>query len=178
MNPFNAPIESISLGGSRRQMRDLLNERSLHRISHVMESECVGIRTAAHRMNLSVSQVRAESDATYDLRLSDLYRWQSALRVPVGELLNEPATDLSPAVAWRGVMLNAMRTARSIQALSDQEAVQSLAMILVQKLEELMPELNQVPAWPLQGQRRTGDELGAIVDKQQSDDFFDNYADE
>jgi hypothetical protein len=154
-----------------------LNRQSLHRISNVMESECVGMRTAAQRMNLSMSQVRAESEATYDLRLSDLYRWQVALRVPVSELLNEPATDLSPAVAWRGQMLKAMRTARSIQALTDQEGVNSLAMILVQNLEALMPELNQVPAWPLQGRRRTGDELGAVVDRRLSDDFFDNYVD-
>ena len=66
-----------------------------------MESEGVGVRTAAQRMNLSMAQVRAESEPSYDLRLSDLYRWQAALRVPVGELLNEPDTDLSPR--WHGV---------------------------------------------------------------------------
>jgi len=74
-------------------------------------------------------------------------------------------------------MLKVMRTARSIQALTDQDAVQSLAMILILRLEELMPELNAVPAWPLQGQRRTGDEMGAVVDKQLPEDFFDNVVD-
>jgi len=177
MNPFHVPIEPLGMAGSRRRMCDSVVGQALHRIPHVMESECVGVRTAAHRMNLSMSQVRAEAEATYDLRLSDLYRWQLALRVPVGELLNEPATDLSPLVAWCGQMLKVMRTARSIQALTDQDAVQSLAMILILRLEELMPELNAVPAWPLQGQRRTGDEMGAVVDKQLPEDFFDNVVD-
>ena len=74
-------------------------------------------------------------------------------------------------------MLKVMRTARSIEALTDQDGVHSLAMILVESLEALMPELNQVPAWPLQGQRRTSDDLGAVVDRRLSDDFFDRYAD-
>ncbi len=177
MNPFDDRIEPLSIAGSRRKVCISQNTQALHRISRVMESECVGVRTAAQRMNRSMSQVRAESEPSCDLRLSDLYRWQAALKVPVGELLNEPLTDLSPAVAWRGRMLKVMRTARSIQALTDQEVVHSLAMILVQSLEALMPELNQVPAWPLQGQRRTSDELGAVVDRRLSDDFFDSYAD-
>lgn len=177
MNPFNAPMDNFSIAGSRRKVCVTPPMQALHRIYAVMESEGVGVRTASQRMNLSMSHVRAESAPSYDLRLSDLYRWQAALRVPVGELLNEPATDLSPAVAWRGRMLKVMRTARSIQALTDQDGVHSLATILVQSLEELMPELNQVPAWPLQGQRRTGDELGAAVDRRISDDFFDCHVD-
>lgn len=177
MNPFNAPIEHPNMSGSRRNTYIPSSAPALHRISEVMEAECVGVRTAALRMKLSMSQVRAESEPTSDLRLSDLYRWQAALRVPIGELLNEPVTDLSPAVAWRGRMLKVMRTARSIEALTDQECVHSLAMILVQSLEALMPELDQVPAWPLQGQLRTGDELGAAADRRLSDDFFDYYVD-
>lgn len=177
MNSFQSPIDSVNVAGSRRQSRGSASGQPLHRIVRVMENECVGIRTAAHRMNVSMAQIRSEAETTYDLRLSDLYRWQSALRVPVGELLNEPATNLSPAVAWRGRMLKVMRTMRSIQVIANEEAVQSLAMIVVQQLEEMMPELNQVSAWPLQGQRRTGDELGAVVDKQVSDDFFDHHFD-
>jgi hypothetical protein len=177
MNPFQSPIDSISMAGSRRQTCGSAPNQSLHRIARVMEIECVGMRAAAHRMNLPTSQARAESEASYDLRLSDLYRWQSALKVPVGELLNEPATGLSPAVAWRGRLLKVMRTLRSIQALADDEAIQSLAMLVVQQLEEMMPELNQVTAWPLQGRRRTGDEYGAVVEKQLSDDFFDGHPD-
>ncbi|QDT73538.1 hypothetical protein I41_27270 [Lacipirellula limnantheis] len=177
MNPFNAPIEPLNTSGSRRRTCISPSLQALHRISEVMETECVGVRTAAERMNLSMSQVRAECEPSCDLRLSELYRWQAALRVPVGELLNEPVTDLSPAVAWRGRMLKVMRTARSIEALTDQECVHSLAMILVQSLEALMPELDQVPAWPLQGQPRTGDELGVAADRRLSEDFFDTYVD-
>lgn len=142
-----------------------------------MEQECVGVRTAARRMNVPSSQVRVECQPTCDLKLSDVYRWQEALNVPVADILSEPDMSLSPAVAWRGQLLKAMRTVRSIQLLVDDEAVQSLTMMLVQQLTDMMPELTNVTAWPSQGRQRTNDELGAIADKPLPHDFFDQSLD-
>lgn len=53
------------------------------------------------------------------------------------------------------------------------DIVKRLAMIIEQNLEALMPELNQVSAWPPLGQRR--DDLGTAVDRRLSDDFFNSY---
>lgn len=124
-------------------------------------------------MNVPSSQVRVESQPTYDLKLSELYRWQAALNVPTTDLLMEPDSGLSPSIALRGQLLKAMKTLRSIQVCVHDEALQSLTQMLAQQLTDMMPELSQVPAWPLQGRQRTNNELGAIADKPLPDDFFD-----
>jgi hypothetical protein len=179
MRSFDHSAEVVSVAGSRRQLAapklaGPASERPLHRIAQVMQQEGVGLRTAARRMNVSPPQARAESDATCDLTLSDLYRWQTALNVPVADLLIEPEVALSPAVAWRSQLVKAMRTVRSIQLLVDDEAVQTLTIQLIKQLTDMMPELTDVAPWPLKGRPRTTDELGAIAEKQLPDDYFDS----
>ncbi len=50
---------------------------------------------------MDVKTVRQQEEETSDLRLSDLYRWQQALDVPVNELLTEDAEPLSRPVMER-----------------------------------------------------------------------------
>lgn len=154
----------------RRQER--FSGPPLHRIAKVMEQEGISPRSAARQMNLVQSQVYEESHPSCDLRLSALYRWQRILQVPLADLLNEPDRTLSPQVRLRSSLLKAMRTVRTIQERAVEDGIQTLAARLAEQLTEMMPELQTVPSWPAVGQRRTLDELGAVVENQISDLFF------
>jgi hypothetical protein len=152
--------------------RERFSGPPLHRIAEVMQQEGVSPRSAARQMNVPQAQIYEESHASCDLRLSALYRWQKILEVPLADLLNEPERTLSPQVRLRSSLLKAMRTVRTIQERSQEDATQTLAGRLVEQLTEMMPELQTVPSWPAVGQRRTLDELGAVVENQISDLFF------
>jgi hypothetical protein len=160
-------------GSGSRRMLCSSQERPLHRIADVMQQESIKPRTASRRMQVPVSQVRAQQDAYCDISLSDLYRWQTALRVPLVDLLVDPGYPLSVPVQLRANLLKAMKTIRSIQENAEQESVKILAENLVQQLVDMMPELREVPAWPTVGQRRTNDELGAVADRRLPDTMFD-----
>jgi hypothetical protein len=153
-------------------MRIVESGAKWHRIAEVMEQERVSPRAAALRMNLTQSQVQAEANPASDLRISDLYRWQAALEVPLAEMLREPGNELSPQVRFRSSLLKIMRTVRSLQDHTDGGRTRNLVMTLAGQLLELMPELKHVSAWPVFGQRRRSEEMGAIADKRVSDDFF------
>jgi hypothetical protein len=173
VNPGESDANPMNTAGGRRMRRNIkFSGPPLHRIADVMEQEGVSARSAARQMNLTQLQVYEEAHPACDLRLSALYRWQEALSVPVCELLNEPDPSLSPQVRLRSSLLKAMRTVRTIQERAQEDAVQQLALRLAEQLTEMMPELVTVPSWPVVGQRRTMDELGAVVEKQLSDLFF------
>jgi hypothetical protein len=173
VNPGHFNGNHLNSAGSRRMRRNIkLSGPALHRIAVVMEQEGISPRSAARQMNLTQLQVYEESHPSCDLRLSALYRWQTALQVPVGDLLREPDPSLSPQVRLRCNLLKAMRTVRTIQERAQQDDIQALAGRLAEQLTELMPELASVPSWPAVGQRRTMDEMGAVVDHQMSDLFF------
>jgi hypothetical protein len=163
-------LENVS--ASRRMPRNH-QDHPLHRIAEVMQQEGIRARTASRRMRAPLSQVRVQQDAYCDLSLSDLYRWQSALRVPLVDLLVDPGYPLSTPVQLRANLLKAMKTVRSIQENADQESIKTLAENLVQQFVDMMPELQEVPAWPTVGQRRTNDELGATAHRQLPDALFD-----
>ena len=65
-----------------------------------------------------------------------------------------------------------MKTVRSIQEKSEDEVIDRLAARLAGQLMDLMPELKEVSSWPSVGQRRTLDELGAIVERILPESFF------
>jgi hypothetical protein len=70
-------------------------KRCLHRIADARRRQGVSVRSAARRMGTSMDQVRRQEDPCADLSLSDLYRWQEALEVPVADLLVESDAPLS-----------------------------------------------------------------------------------
>ena len=121
-------------------------------------------RCVAKRMGITVAEVRAQECAAHDLRLSELYRWQAALEVPLNELLSEPEDTLAPEVLDRARMLRAMKTARAVLTKARSAEQKRLAQNLVDQLTDVMPELKAVPAWPSVGQRRTSEELGRLVE--------------
>ena len=158
-------IDLGPVSGSRRRASTRPMLKPLHRAAEVMQQEGISLRSIAGRMNLSAERARAELDPRRDLRLSELYRWQAALNVPVVDLLVHPGTGLSGSVQLRAELLKLMKTVRSIQEKSEDEAIDRLAARLAGQLMDLMPELKDVSSWPSIGQRRTLDELGAIVER-------------
>lgn len=148
-----------------------LDKRPMHRIAEVRSQQGVSIRSAARRMGVPVDQVRREEAVEADIKLSDLYRWQQALEVPVADLLVELDAPLSSAVLSRARMLRVMKTVRALQEANSDASIGRLANMLEGQLLEIMPELEEVSAWHSVGQRRTQDELGRVAEQPISDNF-------
>jgi len=160
------------VSASRRHIVTQTPRQPLHRAEEVMQQEKVTVRTVARRMKVSADQVNSELDPRRDLRLSELYRWQAALKVPIAELLSHPGTGLSESIQLRAKLLKMMKTVRSIQEKSEDEAIDRLAARLASQLMDLMPELKEVAPWPIVGKRRSLDELGAITERVMPDSMF------
>jgi transcriptional regulator with XRE-family HTH domain len=137
----------------------------LHRIQEVRRLQGMSLRTAARQLGADVRNIRAQEQATTDLRLTDLYNWQRALEVPVAELLVDDDEPLSRPVRERGAMLKIMKTARSLLESVPTGPARRMAENLVQQLLELMPELKEVTPWHSVGQRRSLDEMGRIAEQ-------------
>jgi transcriptional regulator with XRE-family HTH domain len=147
--------------------------QSLHRLGEVRRREGITRREVARRLNISAREVQELEQPSADMPLSDLYRWQKVLQVPLAELLNEPQTELSPPVQLRARLLRAMKTVRSIQEVARQASIQRLAVVLVEQILEIMPELKDTIAWPAVGHRRRQDELGQAFYRGLSLEFRD-----
>ena len=147
-------------------------DRPLHRIAEIRKKQGISLRSAARRMKTSLDQVRRQEDATTDMPLSDLYRWQESLQVPIAELLVDLDDPLSAPIMTRARLVRVMKTAQAIKESSEDESVGRLCQMLEQQLVELMPELKDVSAWHAVGQRRTQDELGRAVERTLPESFF------
>ena len=139
--------------------------QALHRIGEVRRLQGMSLRTAARQLETDVRSIRAQEQATTDLKLSDLYRWQQALEVPVSELLVDTDDRLSRPVRERGALLKVMKSARAIVELAHPGPARRMAENLVTQLLELMPELAEVSPWHSVGQRRSLDEMGRIAEQ-------------
>jgi hypothetical protein len=156
----------------RRSAATSVKSRQLQQLGEARRRQGLSIRCVAQRLNKSVGDVRAQEEEDADILLSELYRWQSVLEVPLDELLHEPQDALSPRVLMRARMLRVMKTARALRAQARSEAEHRLAKLLISQLIEIMPELKEVAAWPTVGHRRTADELGRIAEHPIPDDFM------
>lgn len=144
----------------------------LHRIQEVRRLQGMSLRTAARQLGTDIRSIRAQEQSTTDLRLSDLYNWQRALDVPVGELLVDDDGPLSRPVRERGAMLKIMKTARSLVEATQPGPARRMAENLVEQLLDLMPELREVSPWHSVGQRRSLDEMGRIAEQPIGDPGF------
>jgi transcriptional regulator with XRE-family HTH domain len=134
--------------------------RPLHRIGEVRVQQEVSLRTAARHLGVDLRTVREQEEETSDLRLSDLYRWQQVLDVPVSELLSDAEDGVSATILHRARMVKVMKTAQAILERASSAPIKRMAQMLVEQLTEVMPELEEVSAWHQTGTRRTTDELG------------------
>lgn len=147
-------------------------DRTLHRINTVRRQQKVSLRTAARHMGTDIRTVREQEESSSDLRLSDLYKWQATLDVPVEDLLVEPGPPLSRPVLERARMLRLMKTVVAIRDRSDSLPVQRLVQTMIDQMIEIMPELEEVNGWHSVGQRRSMQEFGRIAEQPISDAFF------
>ena len=143
-----------------------------HRIAEVRRQQGVTLRNVARRLGIPLPVVRRQEQADCDLRLSDLFRWQEVLEVPVAELLVEGEGQLSGPVLERSRMVKLMKTVAAIRERSRDPAVARMVAMLVEQILEIMPELADVTPWHSVGQRRTRDELGRTARQLVSEDVF------
>ena len=139
----NRPAALQSLGSARRR-------------------QGLSVRCIAQRLGRTIAEVRQQEDECADLLLSELYRWQAALDVPLQELLNEPSDELSPRIQMRAQLLKIMKTVKSLSREAKSDEMRRSVQFLTEQLLEIMPELKDVAPWPAVGQRRSADEVGRI----------------
>jgi len=143
-----------------------------HRIAEVRRQQGVTLRNVARRLGIPLPVVRRQELPDCDLRLSDLFRWQQVLEVPVGELLVEGEDQLSGPVLERSRMVKLMKTAAAIRERSQEPAIGRMVEMLVDQILEIMPELADVTPWHSVGQRRSSDELGRAARLVVSDEML------
>jgi transcriptional regulator with XRE-family HTH domain len=149
-----------------------VRQTRLQKLSEARRRQGLSVRCVAQRLGRTVGEVRAQESEQADLLISELYRWQAALEVPIEELLEEPDDALSNSVLTRARMLKVMKTAMAIRRQARSEAERRLARLLTEQLLEIMPELKEVAAWPAVGHRRRADEMGRIAENPISDDWL------
>jgi len=164
INPLNdAPIAPAAV---------TVRPKTLQKLSAARRRQGLSVRCVAQRLGRTVTEVRAQEDEGSDLLISELYRWQQALEVPVEELLSEPEDALSPRVQMRAQLLKVMKTAMAIRRQARSEGERRLGRLLVEQLLEIMPELKEVSGWPAVGHRRRADEMGRIGENPIPDDWL------
>jgi transcriptional regulator with XRE-family HTH domain len=146
--------------------------KALQKLNSARRRQGLSIRCVAQRLGRTVGEVRAQEDERADMLISELYRWQAALEVPIEELLEEPEDSLSTMVSVRAQLLKVMKTAMAMRRQARSEAERRLARLLAEQLLEIMPELKEVSGWPAVGHRRRADEVGRIGENPISDDWL------
>jgi transcriptional regulator with XRE-family HTH domain len=144
----------------------------LQKLGAARRRQGLSVRCVAQRLGRTVSEICAQEEENADIFLSELYRWQSALEVPIDELLHDPQDTLSPRVLTRARLLRVMKTAIAIRRQARSEAERRLARLLIEQLLEIMPELKEVAGWPAVGHRRAANELGRIGENPISEDWL------
>ena len=123
------------------------------------------MRCAATRSGVPVGILKKQEQASTDLKLSELRRWQDALLVPITELIVDDGA-MSKSVLERAKLVRIMKTVLSIRVLSHNAArVGRLAEMLTEQLIEIMPELDGIAAWHLTGESRHMEDLGRIAER-------------
>jgi transcriptional regulator with XRE-family HTH domain len=153
-----------SLPATREVATGAVPRRRLHRIAEVRRQQGMSMRTAARHMSEEVRVLKQQEDESTDLRLSELYRWQDVLGVPVADLLVESQEPLSAPVLLRARMIKVMKTVAALQETADSGPVRRLAQTLHDQLVEIMPELEGVSPWPSVGQRRSLEDVGRAAE--------------
>jgi hypothetical protein len=147
--------------------------RVLHRLAEVKTQQGLSTRVLAKRLGTTTQELDRQISPFSDLRLSELYKWQAALDVPVAELLVSPRPTLSPAIDRRARLVRLMKSVRSLQRLADSDELQILAQRLADQLIEIMPELVDVDSWPAVGPRRSSDDISGLELRSVPESVFD-----
>jgi len=146
--------------------------RRLHRLADVRKEQGISQRSVARQMRTDLRSVRSQEDETADLRLSDLYRWQKVLGVPMADLIEDPGDDLSGPIEARANMVRLMKTAAAMLERAESPRMRRMAQTMVDQLIEIMPELKEVSPWHAVGQRRSLEEYGRVTERLVADEAF------
>lgn len=166
----NGHCDAPQNGAPAATMR--MPRQKLQKLSAARHRQGLSVRCVAQRLGRTVGEVRAQEEEHADILVSELYRWQTALEVPIEELLDEPDDALSPRVLARARLLKVMKTAMAIRRQARTESQRRLARLLTEQLLEIMPELKEVSGWPAVGHRRRANELGRIGENPVSEDWL------
>ncbi len=135
---------------------------TLQRLGSARRRQGLSVRCLAQRLGRTVTEVRQQEGECADLLVSELYRWQTALDVPLQELLSEPSDELSPRTQMCAQLLKITKTVKSLGREAKSVEMRRTVQFLTEQLLELMPELKDVASWPAVGNRRRADEVGRI----------------
>lgn len=136
----------------------------LDRIAAVRQAQCLTLRTISRRCGVSVRQLKSEEQGRCELTLSALRRWAAALGVPIEELLAEPSDGLAASVSQRAQLVRVMKTVEALRAHAESAAMRRISDQLRDQLLEIMPELDEITAWPREGTRRQRGAVGRVVE--------------
>jgi|GEM_PF-470341 len=155
--------EETSRGvGSRTEAAREEASVKYHRIAEVRGEQGLSLRSVSRRTGIEIRVLKHQEDPCTNLTLQELHVWQRALDVPLSDLLIDSNSRLSQPVQQRAKLVKIMKTAAAIQEVSTSPRVNRLVAMLKEQLEDLMPELKEVSAWPNYGQRRAPNQLGKI----------------
>ena len=149
----------------------------LHRLGEARRQENVSRRNVARQLGITMEEARRQECQTTDLPLSVLRKWANVLRLPVAELIEEPADLLSTSLSNRARLVRVMKTAMAVLEQTDNLQTNRLAQTMVDQLTEIMPELRGVGAWNAVGKHRRRDELGITAERSLSDEVFMDMVD-
>ena len=145
-----------------RSFGSLTGATPLHRIAAVRRQQGLTLRTIARHLRLPPKELERQEDPQTDLTLSQVHRWQQVLKVPLANLLHDCDQPLSEPVQLRARLLRVMKTVQALLEVAPTTQVERLGELLERQLIEIMPELKEVGAWPVEGRRRKLTELGRI----------------
>ncbi len=135
---------------------------SRNRVALVREQQGVSQRTMARRLGIDLKAYQALEAPQADLLMSQLSALQSALDVPLIDLL-EDSQSLSRPVAERAKMVKVMKTAVAMREMPCNARIGRMVHTLCEQLIEVMPELAEVSGWPQFGSRRGQSALGKAL---------------
>ena len=131
------PFDDTNSGADIRRASDRPT-KGLQKLNTARRRQGLSIRCVAQRLGRTVSEVRAQEDERADMLISELYRWQAALEVPIEELLEEPEDALSTMVSVRAQLLKVMKTAMAMRRQARSEGERRLARLLTEQLLEII----------------------------------------
>jgi len=152
-------------------------EKPLHQLQAVRDRQGMSVRKIAGNIGSSISIVQAEEEPGSDLLVSQLYRYQIALEVPLIELIEEPNDKSESSVGARASLVQVIKFFHSIRNRDGlpRRYVKLLDLFRVQiceLIEDGAKLFREISPWPSVGHRRSTGEVGRIAEHSVPDQFL------
>ncbi len=146
--------------------------RELHRLSAVRKLRRLTLSEVARELRLPYEEARRQEQGSCDLALSQLYRWQQLLQVPIEDLLVDHDDSLGVPAVKTETLAVVLEVALQIIARTRQAGIRRIAHTLVDQIIELSPELKRIADAHTAGQAHLFDEQGNALKGDLPVDFF------